>query len=1162
MKKALSAREVQNHLRGSSDPLGTLSVLRGKINPSDLSSVVAWLPKLRHNGRGIFQGQYPAKIGDFRQQRILDSVSPDREFAWARHIFSTHTERICAFIQFTREYERRLVSGRYEQCTEVLNDMDSQCGLSLWSLENRIALLQLAEGLEKQKAYVSDVRGAAGESIIAFIVFYLSQRNEDTSTPEHFVSRFTTRLESWSLPVDLKSYLLFRIANRLSSDQVECGHILRFESISPVVDFYDTFIRLSQEVVLRGADPLRSRILAELKKLLPHIHDTRITKILFVGSRSVDMVLDSDSVDLAASEAHSEGKYEEVCDVAKRNREEGSVSFNHWLIEAEARNETKLNLDKSDRALAARIVNMVSSVLAKEDEANSAVLGLSRLALNLRLLSFSTAIVSFLEEEHSCDPTIPSPLGLKAFLESHFLDPGFLGSFSDMRQREAYARCLLSTYGEGRAIVTSISELGLADLLVGACAGINSDGPQAEAYALGQIRNYITTGDLETALTDIRQLGQSDRLRTRRCAKRFEGYCLLALGRLDEVVQFTVTQYLSDRGMIYMLPVKECVRILDDAMREKLAARLSTPILFDLYSRFIADDLGHIRANSYEDFLLANMLERPSQLAGLESGFVHEELVYYLRFICVPSVMNVSIAYASTRDLEEERLAVDLLLSRLDPESSGIYEAEVREITRNQIIHQCVRQVDQSKIFVDAVALRRWADQNLKESFNRYQALKKAGISIGDIDFMGVMQDLRAGRPIPREFLELPKNEAVDLLVQIVRSFLNECTLNPEYGLDCYLSIRIRHGTLSGQLRNPLEMERLITQRISDLPSYQSNEYWTSRLAGLWPSAVNSIDERLSRFSRDYDAFIARFANELIQIHGEHKKDGLFVVVMNVVQIRYLAAQAKDATAFGHFIDTFFELFWESIQQCLVNICHVVDTSLKAEVSHLFTELEEDISKIHDNPAITDLKRAIRSGRTSAVYALDIVKGWFHLAQPLIVPDLTFDNLIDIGLQSVKNIHSDFLPSMVRKLPDLPPIKGGLILFSDIFFIVFDNIRRHSSVKFGRPNVEIAVENLGDRLRISVKNEVGVDANVDGINSRVAQIRKAIEDGAYQEIIRSEGGTGFGKLWKLINREGKPNKSLEFGFGNDGWFFVSFEVPVVILEGEQDHRAEASEVLP
>ncbi len=117
----------------------------------------------------------------------------------------------------------------------------------------------------------------------------------------------------------------------------------------------------------------------------------------------------------------------------------------------------------------------------------------------------------------------------------------------------------------------------------------------------------------------------------------------------------------------------------------------------------------------------------------------------------------------------------------------------------------------------------------------------------------------------------------------MVSLVLTEFPLSTTHGLDCYLSMRVRHGTLSGQLRSPLEEQHLITQRESGSQEYKPNEYWPNRLPEVSPERRSKVEERLSTFSKSYDDFIDRIANKLIQIRSKDKPEGLFdVFVLNV----------------------------------------------------------------------------------------------------------------------------------------------------------------------------------------------------------------------------------------------------------------------------------------
>ena len=315
----------------------------------------------------------------------------------------------------------------------------------------------------------------------------------------------------------------------------------------------------------------------------------------------------------------------------------------------------------------------------------------------------------------------------------------------------------------------------------------------------------------------------------------------------------------------------------------------------------------------------------------------------------------------------------------------------------------------------------------------------------------------------------------------------------------------------------------------------------------------------MGRFSHDYDALINRVANDLVQIYSDDKKEGLFVVNVNAIYIRYLVSTIKEDTTFDSFLDFCFELFWKGIDQCLKNIRQHIDAKLKADVNQLFGTLEGDITRLAEGSSTSDLDRAIRTAQTNAQLAFDRVKEWFRLSQPLSIPELSFEYLVDVGLQCVKSIHPDFDPILTQSMPELPKIEGGLELFSDILTIIFDNIQRHSGIT-RRPRVEITATELTDRLQLVIRNEVAPGVRTPEVEAKVTRIKQAITDGVYQRTVSSEGGTGFIKLRKIIGGDQRTPLRLDFGFGEDDRFFVALDIRA--HKREIDAGEEEMEVKP
>jgi len=118
--------------------------------------------------------------------------------------------------------------------------------------------------------------------------------------------------------------------------------------------------------------------------------------------------------------------------------------------------------------------------------------------------------------------------------------------------------------------------------------------------------------------------------------------------------------------------------------------------------------------------------------------------------------------------------------------------------------------------------------------------------------------------------------------------------------------------------------------------------------------------------------------------------------------------------------------------------------------------------------------------------------------------------------------------------------------FSDMFFIILDNIRKHSGTN--RPEVEVVADVQEKRLQVVIRNEVNAATRARAGDANVARIREMIAGGKFQTATRSEGGTGLIKLQNIVRQDRRIDDSLAFGFADDGWFFVRIELPVTEFE--------------
>jgi hypothetical protein len=218
---------------------------------------------------------------------------------------------------------------------------------------------------------------------------------------------------------------------------------------------------------------------------------------------------------------------------------------------------------------------------------------------------------------------------------------------------------------------------------------------------------------------------------------RFTMYALLELGEMNKAVRLVVERYLEDPSILPMLLLKFCFDKMSDEYKEQAAGDISTPILIDLVSRHVEDHSTELRY-AYEDFLLFHGVRRPSELIKIHGQFPKTQLIYYLRFISIPTVMQLSPEFPSSRELEDERVLICAVLKDLDDRDANLYESEIREITRKQSINRGLREFERSKIWIDQEGLRKWASKAIEESYARFLALREVGIRSNQVETIDV----------------------------------------------------------------------------------------------------------------------------------------------------------------------------------------------------------------------------------------------------------------------------------------------------------------------------------------------------------------------------------------------------------------------------------------
>lgn len=1128
LKSKATLRSIQSSIL-TKGLLYNLGIARQHLPVSDFSPLLNWLMTATKKGK-LVAGKYklslfPKNISSLKANSLLTEVSVDRELWWCTALILANVNRVNRFLELSKQLEILVLDAKKDECFELLSIVEKEFGYSLWLMETKIGLLHTFYGLESQKKYLSTLK-LAGVGNIPWIASSYSKRNEETTDFFRYVNQTIEFLDELS-DSRLTASLKYNTIGLVSGDESTAKGVLYYETNSSLIDVYNAFFCVARELVMDFSGQFHSVAVECISKATNKINDNRLKRLLFLAGRST--VPCQEPVDSGVFRFKGTALSYASC------HSDCSAVITWPLVWQDLASKAAATILPSveEQSIHGQAISSLVKIYSEGSLAEAILANSLKRCLNFRWLDSSRVFHEILARELSSDPLYEVSDALSRFVYTDNLDTE-LTEYLPQHAQENY-RKLLSLSNNVNSWIGDEDEAKFARW---------SDEYQRACYIsekshLIDAERSFRGGDYDSVISVARTILSSSYIRHSRLAARLNAAALKMLNLTQQLVEFIAEAVSADSGLTDMMPIIECTDLLSKKIRRELAGNIAVPIILSLRSRYYDDSLEKILSYAYEDFLLAHGVERPSELMGLQTEFERSQLVYYLRFVCVPEIMKVSSIYDGTVDLQDERLAVCSLLLALDDKNAKSYESEIRELTRAQVIRGGVRFVEQSKMSIDVLALRKWADKKLKESFVRYRELVKVGINPSEGFGEAYFNLLADGKPLPSEFLQVPTDEAGTLLNDLVHIILHEATSNPLHGLDCYLSMRVRHGALSGQLRGPLELEGVITQKKGDGDSYSSNTFWMSRLTGLSQTSKDAIDIGLCIFSARYDYLIEVVTNEWIQIRSKDKPQGLFNMFLPVIDLQFVASSIDANTTFDEFFELCIKVFWKRVDYCLSAVHSALEQVLKPTVNEIFDTLQVCIGQSNVSSETAELDRAIRTAQTNALQASEQVKDWFRLPTPQNEPLFEVEQLIDIGLQCVQRIHKDFMPSIEKQIVDLPPVANALTIFSDIFFILFDNARKYSNAG-STPSLTIKISREGtDSISLVVENEVVPNSTLESSLERIESISDLIKTGAYQNSVRSEGGTGIIKLKKIIG----PSQSLLFGYDTPELFSVKFNIP-------------------
>lgn len=533
-----------------------------------------------------------------------------------------------------------------------------------------------------------------------------------------------------------------------------------------------------------------------------------------------------------------------------------------------------------------------------------------------------------------------------------------------------------------------------------------------------------------------------------------------------------------------------------------------------------------------------NDLERRAAFMDIFVGRSREDLVPYMDSISVWSMRaaehlarvctrgfleRLYLLMSSVKDVIETRIEIcSWAMQKGLPFSESLSE-EMDALKRELANLDARSDLDSTRVHVDEESLREWYidTQHAKQSRyiqtvlaegpdSSYETFLSFYSKVREEKAAGDSEDFLLDTQIGSEFI------LHDIFKETLKSFVSDRT----FGLDSYLSRRIRHGTLSGFLITPIAR---VIKKVQEVAA--GEERYAER------DDLNAIIEMMEQWKNEVSEEVDNARRYLIQVCSDRHPKGLIKASWsNSISINYMDAMTSQVRKrvietkgeYDIFSDIH-SLCWDIIEADLADIRLYMISELYKRMTDRINEKYAMLSPSQRHMAKSFASEALVTfqGRVQEIC------GWF--IRPVFRRD-SYDlkTLIDSTLSIVRELDASYdFQEQVEVDQSVSINRGAFEVIGDVLFVLLGNAAKHG--KRGGC-VDIRAESVADKIgfvHIGVFSEL--ESNLDFVNAieRIEEAAKFVEPSALDLAAVGEGFSGIRKIIGLLKRV-KTNNEAAF----------------------------------
>ncbi len=1121
---------LKNAIRSGS-AVNALSNLRSSTIASDYPMIVKSFKLV-----APFEFKNLVSLGqiNFRQLVYHPPLAPTslgNELAWATAWLKGQSAKINDYRYFANQLQELVLAGDMDNASTRLDTFCSKNGWSLWAVELRLALEQQTKGTDAQKSLAEAWQSTAPNTVANLIAQIVSDRNDEMYTLDAFTWKCQNSFSRFTYNIWMPYYLWYRSFSLVDNPEKSLPFILTRELTSCLIDYYEAVIESLHAITFHSKtlSHLKSNALQLSNSLINDGYsDHRLQKILISLTGNVSVITDKET--------------------------ESKSILNQLIFDAcTARlrwNELPCDLSPFLHGVLADIKQCVEQGAQAQEEISRLI----KLGINFKSLDFGVCIGNstvYLTSDITSGAILPLPITMVI----HDWKLEDIVALDDKTIRKLLESLAQDNYC---SIGLSLQAKGFLSVLDGQWVGkLKIEGSSLFLWLGRQLIIQKRWDEVLLLCNSLAELGSF----WYRQSKKIQLSAFINEEKLRNALELIVQWLLKDSSYAYEFPIADIFIDRKWLDFSKLDTVLVGLVSHHAYIATKDHNIHFICKKACLTLALKGGLEFISEQFAVKSDeTVNNLLLVFMRDVWIADNLSLNYFLESTAEVQNERMKVMQLLIQWDESNVDYYVQNIKELTFDQTLEHGLLQINKTRVFVNELVLYRWAEKELFKDYERWTRLVESSSNPISTD------------EIVRQFIVDPNNlplllkiggetpsKADVVLIEMIQRLFKEFLYDPNEGLDCYLSLRIRHGSLRGTLFGALEEHGLL---------YSTTESFKNKFYKQWISSIklsqedsNFVFSAIKLFADNLKNISDALINEHIQIFSHEKPKGGIPDKIEPTQTVLLLFSASSFSekkdSFQSFVFSVFIFFWKFIEPYLSTLGSYIRNDFKNLVQAEFDTLLSTLREIA--PQALPLMSTIRTVATTTQSQCDIIADWFKPPSQLIYGyNYELSAAIEIARAATKNVYRVFpLEVRLRSIPEETLLLSsfGLSVVADCLFIVFQNSWKHSGLdtNIGILDLDIHFDAVNKYLRVELGSNLS-ENRIASLKAGELEILKSKYLTQNQsELSRREGGSGFAKLARFTKTIDRTLVAypLAFDIVNCQWV-IKITIPLFEREGFYD----------